>query len=416
MTQTDYQRPPHGPVLPTDPAVPKACSFAGVRDVLKSKDLSSATHVTDWELLGGTVMTVDGAEHTARRRLESALFKPQTLKWYERTVLQPAIEATLQRTAETARDEDGLVRSDLVRLGRLIMLSISAAVIGLDDVDGHDRRERLGDCLDALIEGTLVEWSERDHGAIMADALTWKKIYGDEFVAPALARRRERHAADPTAATAQPDLLSVLVADTAGGWDDERILRECTLYLVASSLTTSTAMTHTVGHLDAWLREHPADRAKLGDSDFLRAAAMESLRLHPGPHILLRRATADLEVPAEGITVHPGQVLGADVREGNRDTAAYGPTAAEFDPRRELHKETPASGFTFGGGRHMCIGRPLALGNYGGRNEDEMDGILVRMLKGLYAAGVTPDADRPAAKADSIHDRYERYPVVFTDL
>jgi hypothetical protein len=64
----------------------------------------------------------------------------------------------------------------------------------------------------------------------------------------------------------------------------------------------------------------------------------------------------------------------------------------------------------------MCIGRPLALGNYGGRNEDEMDGILVRMLKGLYAAGVTPDADRPAAKADSIHDRYERYPVVFTDL
>lgn len=342
----------------------------------------------------------------------------ETLHTYEKDVLQKSIDAMLSRTADSSRDpSDGLVKTDLVRLGRLIMMSISAAVIGLDDLDIDGRRERLGDCADALIEGILVEWAEPErHEEIMAEARKWKQIYDEEFVTPGLARRQTDATKSSQNGEGRLDLLTVLLRDQQNVWTHERILRESILFLVASSLTTSTAMTHTVTHLDTWLRDHPEDQAKVSDAGFLRAAAMESLRLHPGPHILLRRASDDGTVVAGDIKIDAGQVVGADVREGNVDPDAYGPDANEFNPRRELEKGIPAEGLTFGGGRHVCIGRPLALGTYGGMKASDVDGILVRMLRSFYAAGVRPDPDRPVKKAESAHDRYDHLPVVLADL
>jgi cytochrome P450 len=410
---TRYPVPERAPVLPTDPAVPKTCTFAAANEVLKTKQLTSATHVTDWELMGGTLMTVDGRDHLARRRLQGRLFRPDTLQAYEHDVLQPAIDAAMRWAAETHRGADGVVRTDLVRLGRRIMLSISATVIGLDDAERNERRERLGDCLDYLIEGILVEWSELDHGTIMESARKWKEIYSEEFVRPSLDHRREPAESGAGQDGRPLDLVTVLIGDESHAWGYEEILRECILYLVASALTTSTAMTHTVGHLEEWFAEHPEDRALVADTDFLRAAAMESLRLHPGPHILLRRAPTETEVA--GVPLAEGEVVGAEVRCANFDTSAYGSDADRFNPRREVARDIPRPGLTFGGGPHACIGRPLALGTYG-KSGDHADGILVRMLRGLYGAGVESDPADPAEKAVSVHDRYARYPVVLWNL
>lgn len=388
MTDTTCQRPPHEAVLPTDPAVPNARTYHAVRVLLKSKCLTSATHVTDWELLGGTVMTVDGAAHGALRRLEGTLFRPGTLKWYEKTVLQPAIRSALERAAATSGGNNSVVRTDLVRLGQLIMLSISAAVIGLDDDETPKRRDRP----DHLIEGVLVEWSARDHAQVMAEPRAWKQIYGDDFVCPSVERRQALREADPDALGARRDVLAALLTDPVEDWTNERILRNCVLYLVASALATSTARTHTVGHLDSWLRERPDDQTKLGDCDVVRAAAMDSLRLHLGPRIPLRRAESPLDAVVDDIGSSTGQVVVADIREANRDTGVYGPPTEWFEPLRELDKSVPLHRFTFGVGRHQCIGRPLALGN-GGRGDENVDGILVRR-----------------------HDMYERYAIVFRNL
>lgn len=406
-----YDQPNFPAVRPTDPQVPKACSFAAANDLLKNKELISATHIMDWELMGGTLLTIDGPEHRARRRTQSVLFKPGNLHQYESAVLQPAIELALKKVARTGRGPDGIVRADLVRLGRLVMLAITGALIGLDDIDDDTRRDRLGDCADALIEGILVEWATHNPDEIMTRAREWKEIYDEEFVAPALNRRRELLATGEAADDSSLDLLTVLLADTTQNWTDEAVLRECILYLVASTLTTSTAMTHTFVHLDEWFTSHPEDIEKAKDADFLRAATRESLRLHPGPHVLLRRAVEPTPDVVQGVSLEAAEVIGADLRQGNVDPEVYeNPT--EFNPYREPRVGAPAEGLTFGGGRHICIGRPLALGTYGGRDAQEVDGILVRMLRALYAAGITPDPDRPGRKAQSEHDRYEVLPVI----
>src|SRR3954447_16251631 len=112
--------------LPTDPEVLKACTFDGARETLKNKDLVSARHLTGWPVMGGAIVTMDGPAHRARRKLESALFGPKNLPRYELEVLQPAIDTALRQAAEQYREEDGVVRLDLVALGRRMMISISA--------------------------------------------------------------------------------------------------------------------------------------------------------------------------------------------------------------------------------------------------------------------------------------------------
>jgi cytochrome P450 len=185
-------------------------------------------------------------------------------------------------------------------------------------------------------------------------------------------------------------------------------------YLVASSGTSVTAVVHTINHLMVWCDEHPEDRSRLADADFLRQAAMESLRLHPGPHILMRRAVTDV-----GITefhANEGDFVGADVRRANRDPLAYGEAPEQFDLNRTVRKDAPRDGFTFGGGRHVCIGRPLALGTYGRRGEQDVDGTLVRTLRTLFAAGVRPDPKGTARRSNGVDDRFEYVPVELTSL
>jgi cytochrome P450 len=400
--------------LPTDPDVIRTCTHAEARDSLRSNELESARHLTGWPVMGGAIVTVDGPAHRSRRRLESVLFGHTHLRRYEFEMLQPAVDAALRRAA-AGRDDDGIVRVDLVTLARRIMITISASIVGLDLADTDEvRHRRLDDCLAGLVRGVTVEWTHEDRGAVLEDAIGWKEVFDREFVAPALARRQ----AAPPGATGEaqhhPDLLAVLVADESHGLDRAGILTECVQYLTASSGTTATAVVHTVHHLLAWLKDHSEDAERLGDSEFLRAAAMESLRLHPGPHLLLRRATADVEL--RGRTIPTGRLVAVDVREANRDTEVYGERADEFDPRRSTGPGVPPEGFTFGGGRHVCIGRPLALGTYGRRGEAEVDGTIVRILRSVFAAGVRPSPTAEPTRVNGVEDRFGSYPVHLTAL
>lgn len=401
--------------LPTDPGVPKACTFAGARDVLKHKDLVSARHLTGWPVMGGAIVTMDGPSHRARRKLESALFGPKSLAIYELEILQPAIDVALAQVAEQQRDKDGVVRLDLVTLGRRIMLSISAAIVGLDiDNDAEERLQRLDACLTALIGGVTIEWSHEDHAEVLARAVEWKRIFGDEFVAPALDRRRKALAGNETYAADHPDLLVTLLTDDAQEWPYEDILTEAVQYLVASSGTSVTATVHTINHLMAWFDEHPEDCERVADADFLRQAAMESLRLHPGPHILMRRAVADVELGE--FSASEADFIGADVRQANRDPEVFGDDPERFDLTRTVRKDAQRDGFTFGGGRHVCIGRPLALGTYGRRDEQPVDGTIVRVLRTLFAAGVRPDSAGTPRRANGVDDRFDSFPVVLANL
>ncbi len=390
-------------------------TYEGVQAVLRSSRFAPATHLESAEFVGDTVLVLHGDEHFARRRLEVALFAKEALQHYERDVLAPVIERCLDEVAAEPTP-DGVVRSDLVALSRTMLIEIAAAVVGLDGVEGRAAVDRLVACLDGLIEATLVEWSTRDHADVLAEGRAWKQAFVEEFVAPSRARRAELvgkvRSGELAAAELPRDLITLLLQHWQPSWDDDLLVREANLYLVAATLTTSTAVTHAVADLTRWFADHPEDAGLVDDPDFLRRASSEVLRLHVPSPALLRRAEQVTTI--EGAReVAPGEVVGADLAAANRDPAVFGGDVEAFDPWRELPERVHQYGHAFGGGPHICIGRPLAMGTYAAQGGD-VDGLMVLILRRLYAAGVVLDPDRPAVKAASAHDRYTSFPVVLT--
>ena len=56
------------------------------------------------------------------------------------------------------------------------------------------------------------------------------------------------------------------------------------------------------------------------------------------------------------------------------------------------------------------------LGTPDGRGSDVRDGTVTLLLSGLFGAGVAADPEQSPVRPDSVHDRYESYPVLLTKL
>jgi cytochrome P450 len=185
--------------------------------------------------------------------------------------------------------------------------------------------------------------------------------------------------------------------------------------MAAAAFTTATAVTHAVAELTNWLPDHPEALENLTDPAFLRVAGMESLRLHPGRHVLIRAAAERTTMP-DGTTVEPGQIVLVDKFHANMDEEAYGGAVDTFNPYRTIADGTSPYGLSFGAGRHQCLGKPLVLGTPERRRTESRDGTLALLLGALFRAGVERDPDDPPVRPESVHDRYESFPVRFTAL
>jgi cytochrome P450 len=397
--------------LPLDQSLPRTTSYEEGVAVLKSAAFSSNIFDENAELLGGTLLGSDGERHRSLKRVEGALFSSGHLEYYEKSILGRVMVEELETAKLGSRNADGAVQVDLIPFVRRMALRISAHVVGLDDVDAEHLTTLTG-MLGQLADGILIQWSTRDHAEVMREALQTKQEFWDQFVQNALARRRALHAEGKLE---KKDLLSVIVADKTLSWSDDEILKESMLYMAAAAFTTSTAVTHSIAELLAWFSEHPEDRALDRDKDFLRVAAMESLRVHPGRHVLIRSCIQDSTMP-DGRPVSKGEYVLVDCLKANMDSTAYGDDVESFDPHRVPAKGALPYGLSFGAGRHLCLGKPLVLGTPDGRGSDVRDGTVTLLLSGLFGAGVAADPEQSPVRPDSVHDRYESYPVLLTKL
>jgi cytochrome P450 len=398
-------------------------NYADIDEILRSPDFMQGSHRESGVFFNGSLLLIEGEEHMQRRQLFSQLVSRTAMQTYELGALAPVIEQVMKELRAKGRDKDGTVRVDLIPLIRSMLYRITALVTGVDNVDTPEKTERFRDLVDRLGVAVTVEWSTEDHQKVIREGLEIRRVLIEEFLLPSLERRRElvrRFKAGELKKEDLPtDLLTMLTlhGDDKREGDEDYVWRECALFLVASTQTTTHTLPHVIVHLTEWCKSHPEDAAKCTDPGFLRIAAMESLRLHQPAPTLLRIALKD-------VTLSSGRKIAKDERvalffvPANRETSVFGPDANEFNPYREAPPRLSPWGLTFGGGVHMCIGRPLVTGMFN-RADDKSgtEGTMIRILRTLYEAGAEMDPAHPPQRvAASYHDAYASFPLILRKL
>ena len=396
--------------------MPVLNSFAEIDEVLRSPAFAQGMHQgrISHAFLGDTLLALNGERHFERRRMENALFRRDLRATYELDVFRPLL---LSRIDALLDNPEHVARIDLMIFVRTLLQAITAKMIGFDIAD-NGALERLREFAEVLSEAGTVEWSTDDHDAIIRRGLMAKNEFVEEFYKPARDRRlsllRDVHAGLVPESALPSDLITMLLQHhQSHGLDEEVVIKETLLYMIASSGTITQTCAHTFWQMFEWFETHPADLALNQDGEFLRRLTNETLRLYSPTVFLVRRAVADSTL-STGRLVKKGEYLYMDLEVANRDPLIFGDHSNDFDPHRTLRDRSRPFGLSFGGGAHMCIGRSLASGGlYGATDDTEPSGVIALVLAELLAVNVALDqANAPQLREKTVRHEFATFPVV----
>lgn len=411
-----------------DPAVPdfvrrlqRIDTYAEIEEIMKSSDFVMAGADERTIFLEDTLIMTEGDRHTELKQLFAPLMSREAIAYYELNVVGPVIQDEIAAVV-ARRGADGAVRADAVALIKAALTRISALVTGVDGVDGPARTDRFRDLVLILSAATTGSFSTRPVEQVIGEGRAAMTALVDEFLRASLDRRIElvrRHRAGEIARADLPrDVLTALclLDDLSRPDDDEKIpyiWRQCAAFLTASIKTTSHSLPHVFVHLHEWLEEHPEDRAKLGDVEFLHRAAAESFRLHQTTPARFRAAARDVTL-STGRAVAAGEMVALHAPPANVQREVFGEDGRYFNPYREVPVGMQAWGMSFGLGVHSCIGRNLVTGiRNRGDDKHGTHGTAVRIMKALYDLGAEIDPGNPPARTpQSMHDTYDSVPMV----
>jgi cytochrome P450 len=306
--------------------------YDDIRAISRQPDLFSSRHgalVNDPVRVGGpddssgSILHLDPPIHAEWRGLMNREFTPRAAARFE-PAIRTITTAILDRLAPG--DEIDLV----AEIAAPIPVLVIAELLGIADGDRADFR-RWSDAVIALVD-------------FPSDEGTMALVEMVGFLTDHIRRRFEQ----PT-----DDLLSVLATAEVGGnpLTPEQVLMFCITLLVAGNETTRSLLSGTVDVLAA----HPDQRAALAaDLALVPAAVEECVRWVTPIQAFCRTTTRATEVA--GQPVAEGDYLVLLYASGNRDEAAFGPTAGTFD----VHRPATPAHVAFGFGEHLCLGAALA--------------------------------------------------------
>lgn len=400
-------------------------TYAEIDEILRSDDFVQGSHRESGMFLGGTLLTTDGSVHAERRKIFNALFSKSANQHYEIAALAPVMKQIMDELKVRSRAADGLVHADLVPLIRTMLHRITANVAGIDNAHTPERTERLRYLVERVGEGASVEWSVRDHDEVIREALEFRQQLIEEFLQPSLDRRKALVKAFREGKIEKSELptdvftLICLHVDELPVDEETYIWREASLFIIASTQTTTHTLPHVFRHLDEWVREHPEDAGKIRDPEFLRRAAVESLRLHAPTPTLTRLAARDTTLKSSGLKVPKGERVALFFPLANREKAIFGDDANVFNPYRKTPEGLQPWGLSFGSGIHLCIGRSLVTGMFN-RTDDRTgtEGTMVKILREFLEAGaeLIPGDPPQRGHAVSYHDHYASFPIILRNL
>lgn len=379
---------------------PQESTFDAVGRMFRSRQFDQLPRGAAEPVLGNALVSLNGAEHRARRGAENVLFSPEALLRYEHDVLEPHMERAF---AALEVGEDGRAKLDIPPFATELILNISLVLIGIDQRDPETRRRIFG-FIEPLIAAHEVEWTTGDQSATIQRSIAIKDEFWQTYLEPAY-RRRQAAIADG-GWTEAPDLLSVLAEK--GDVDDDTVAQEAGLYLVASVLTSTATITDATELLMEWLETHPDDRDRVLDptDDFLLRAVEESLRVRPPVKPVISRVAAE-QTDVGGVPVAEGTLVGMNIPAAHLDPTVYPDAPESFQPLREPAVDVRRTHYSFGEGGHLCIGKPLVVGD----ERAGTAGDAVTIVRALIERGVQPDPAREPRLAPTSRRRYLSFPV-----
>ena len=294
--------------------------FVNAQGVLVNDPVRAGRPIT------GSILHMDPPQHAEWRRVLNRRFTPRAVT--------PMVDRIRELTVELVDElPPGEPVDAIDRLCAPLPVLAIAELLGVADGDRADFR-RWSDAMIAATDGF--------------EGLTPEELEAMSELGAFLHEHVRARAVEPG-----DDLISALVAAEVEGrpmTPDELVMFSLTL-LVAGNETTRHLL---AGTLIAFA-EHPDQRAALAaDPAGVPVAVEECLRWVTPIHQFARTVVADTTIGDQPVAADDYVVL--LYASGNRDEAAFGPTADRFDATREPNP--PNLGFGFG--EHLCLGAALA--------------------------------------------------------
>ena len=273
-----------------------------------------------------SMLLMDDPDHKRLRSLVSSSFTPRAVEAW-----RPHIRAVVARVL--AGLEGG--EFDLIAdFAGPIPTVVIAEMLGIDPAMQDDFK-RWSDTSVKVAFNPFAGEEEKARAMAARQAL-------NEFFHAEIGRRR-RQPGD--------DLISqMLRAEEAGERLSEReIVTQCNLLLIAGNVTT----TDLIGNGVKALLENPDQLQKLMSDPALLENAVEEMLRFDSP-VVTSGCIAHEDMKIDGCPVHRGDSVTVSLAAANHDPAVY-PDPDRFDiERADIHHHA------FGGGRHHCLGAPLA--------------------------------------------------------
>ena len=298
-------------------------TYADVERILRDETTFSARPSGEAmrEVMGWTILGMDGAEHLRHRSLVAMAFRPKLVNRWDGELIRPLVHELVDRFAPRGRAE--LIRELLLTYP----IQVIARILGLPPEDSA----KFENWAVWIIASTV----DPAKGHAASKALR-------DYLVPVLAERR-REPAD--------DVISQLVCAELDGetLSDEEILPFLLLLLPAAGETTYRA---TGNLLWALLTNPDQLEAVRRDRTLIRPAIEEALRWEPPLLILAREAIVDTEIA--GVPIPKGSHIAVSQGAANRDPA-FAADPDTYDLNRGIRAH-----LSFGNGPHMCLGMHLA--------------------------------------------------------
>ncbi len=296
--------------------------------ILTNRDFAQSLYDESSIIMQDVILTSEGDSHINRRKTEFHLFRKEISRNYEQVdfpnIIKPIIDDSFSKGS-----------TDLVELGYLVTMNVTADISGIDVPKDFAKTRNLLKLVKIFSEGATLVHSLGNKKLIRKQVLDALEVFDKEFYSSSLNRRKKIlnkfECGEINENDLPKDILTILLRNKKKlHLSNDIIRREVAFYLQAGSHSTANASTHAFHELLEWIKDHPGDEIKVKNNKFfLQKCIFETLRLHPASPVAWRKAKRSSKILGKK-NIKEGDQIIIDLWKSNRDISVYGIDANKY--------------------------------------------------------------------------------------